>query len=383
MRMTHMIRLAATLLLAVAGLGHAAGKPGEVLWTYRTDGAIWAPLVAHDGALYVGSDDRRLHAVDLATHTARWTFETGGLVRSKPLVADGRVYVASDDGLLYALDAQSGREQWRYALGAAKAPRALPADGTTAYDYLQSSPVLADGRLYIGSADGRLHAIDAQRGTPLWTFASAGAIRGDAAVADGRVYFGSWDHGVYAVDARTGDRVWRYDTKQIVQGTPAVADGKVVIGSRSAKLFALDAATGAEVWTHVYDDGSWVESSAIHAGETFYIGSSDALKLSAFDADSGRERWAFKTGGWAWATPVLDQDTLYIGALSAFPYYFEGVTLHAGFFAVDAATGKEKWRFVPPAVEGYVSGGVAVAPAVHDGTVYVGAIDGVVYALRQ
>lgn len=379
--------IAILVLAACAGLASCTGtpsvaaRPGELLWQYRTGAAIWAPLAADDGVLYVGSDDRHLHALDLATRQPRWTFATGGRVRSLPLVVDDTVYIASDDGFVYALHTADGRERWRFALGAGE-PRGLPSPDTATYDYRQSSPVHADGRILVGGADGRLHALDAASGEPVWSFASGGAIRGNAAVADGRVHFGSWDHHVYALDARTGERLWAYDTGGIVQDTPAVAGGKVVIGSRSAKLFALDAATGAELWTHVYEDGSWVESSATHAGDMLYIGSSDALKLSAFDAD-GRERWAFRTGGWSWATPVLADGTLYIGSLSAFPYYFEGVTLQSGFFAVDAKTGQEKWRFRTAAVDGYVTGGVAVAPAVHDGVVYVGSVDGSVYALHE
>lgn len=357
--------------------------PGEVLWKYRTDGAIWASLTVDDGMLYVGSDDHHLHAVDLATHQGRWTFKTGGLVRSKPLVVDGLVYFASDDGFMYALDAATGSERWRFALDKGGDPRQLPAAGTTAYDYLHSSPVHADGRVYVGSAAGRMHALDAASGEAVWSFDANGAIRGDAAIAGSKLYFGSWDHGVYALDAKTGERLWHYDTEQIVQSTPALGDGKVVIGSRSAKLIALDAATGTEAWTHVYRDGSWVESSAVYADGTFYIGSSDALKLSAFDARTGQEKWAFNTGGWAWSTPVLANGVAYIGSLSAFPYYFEGVTLQSGFFAVDANTGQEKWRFMPEPVDGYVTGGVMAAPQVRDGTVYVGAVDGYVYALRE
>ncbi|WP_411306738.1 outer membrane protein assembly factor BamB family protein [Lysobacter sp. D1-1-M9] len=378
---------AVMLMLAGAGLWYtveaAAAKPGDVLWKYRTGGAIWAPLTHADGVLYVGSDDHHLHAVDLATRRALWTFETGGPVRSKPLVVAGRVYLSSDDGLLYALDASTGQEHWRFELEPDSVPRELPAAGSTAYDYLQSAPIHADGLVYVGSASGRMHALDAASGKELWRFATDGAIRGNPLVGGGALYFGSWDHGVYSLDAKTGERRWHYDTQGIVQSTPALGDGKLVIGSRSAKLFALDAATGTEAWTHVYSDGSWVESSAVYADGAFYIGSSDSLKLSAFDAGSGEETWAFDTGGWAWSTPVLSNGVAYIGGLSAFPYYFDGVTLEPGFFAVDAETGQEKWRFMPEPVKGYVTGGVMAAPEVHDGTVYVGALDGHVYALQE
>jgi len=72
-----------------------------------------------------------------------------------------------------------------------------------------------------------------------------------------------------------------------------------------------------------------------------------------------------------------------VGALSAFPYYFDGVTLVAGFYALDAATGAKKWQFRPGRAQGYITGGVAVAPAIADGVIYVGAVDGYIYALKE
>lgn len=369
--------------LVCAAPANAADKAGDVLWKYRTQGSIWASLTTHDGTLYVGSDDHRLHAVDLATHQAKWTFRTGGVVRSQPAIADGLAYIASDDGFLYALHTQTGAQAWRFNLKSAGFERRLPADKTVFYDYLQSSPVVSEGRVYVGSASGHMHALDARTGKSIWSVGTDAAIRGNPTVDGGRLFFGSWDHGVYALDAKTGERIWRYDTKGIVQSTPAVGDGKVVVGSRSAKLFALDAGTGQETWSHVYRDGSWVESSAVYRDGVFFVGSSDSLKLSAFDANTGVEKWSFKTGGWSWATPVLAGDVAYIGGLSAFPYYFDGVTLQPGFFAVDVKTGQERWRFTPQPVEGYVTGGVMGSPVILDGTVYVGAVDGYIYALKE
>ena len=141
-------------------------------------------------------------------------------------------------------------------------------------------------------------------------------------------------------------------------------------------------ATGAEAWRHDYN-GSWVESSAIPGDGLFYVGSSDALTVSAFAAADGKQAWSFKTGGWTWATRSLANGTLYVGSISATPYYVVGVTLQAGFHALDAATGREKWRFTPGPAQGYVTGGVVGSPVIVGGVVYVGALDGRVYALKE
>jgi len=87
--------------------------------------------------------------------TERWQFTPGGAVAS-PTVADGTVYVGSADSNLYAVDAQTGTEQWRFQVGGV------------------ASPTVADGTVYVGSADSKLYAVDAQTGTEQWRFRQAG-----------------------------------------------------------------------------------------------------------------------------------------------------------------------------------------------------------------
>ncbi|MGB5175344.1 MAG: PQQ-binding-like beta-propeller repeat protein, partial [Thermoanaerobaculia bacterium] len=93
--------------------------------------------------------------------------------------------------------------------------------------------------------------------------------------------------------------------------------------------------------------------------------------------------WKFRTGGWSWSTPTLASGVVYIGGLSASPYYFEGVTLRPGFFAVDRKTGESLWEFTPQPIQGYITGGMYSRPAIVDGIVYVGALDGRLYALEE
>ncbi|WP_052071950.1 outer membrane protein assembly factor BamB family protein [Sphingopyxis sp. MWB1] len=379
------------LLLGLAAPAIAAETPGvpagTPLWDFQTGDAIWSPPTHDRGILYVGSDDGHLYALDTAKRALKWKFATGGKLRSKPAIAGDLVIAASDDGYLYALDHMTGAERWRFSLESQDLHRREPALSNPYYDFLHSSPLVHDGHVYIGSLSGTLFVVEATSGKAAWRFGTSDAIRGTPVIANGHVYFGGWDDHVYAINLATRQQSWRSDTGGIVQSTPAVDAKRLIIGSRSAKLVAFDPASGAELWSQTVPEGSWVESSALLHDERFYIGSSDLLTLSAHAAEDGRQLWSFPTGGWSWATPVHDKGTLYIGAISAFPHYFEGVTLARGFFAVDAETGQEKWRFTPPKIQGkingYVTGGVAVAPAIAEGIVYIATLDGRIHALKQ
>ncbi len=373
------------LLFCALGPAARAADPaaGTLLWSYSAGAPIWASPLLDRGTLYVGADDGRLTALDTATRRPRWIFATGGPIRARPAIAGDLVYAPSDDGFLYAVDRVTGQERWRFDLKSRGLGRRAPSPDTPYFDYLHAAPLVHEGRVYFGSLSGTLFAIEAATGKLDWSQGTLDAVRSTPVIADGRLYFGSWDDHLYALDLATHKLLWRVDTGGIVQSTPALAGGRVVVGSRSARLLAYDAATGAEAWRHDYADGSWVESSAVLANGLLYVGSSDSLKLSAFAADTGREVWSFKTDGWTWAVPRVANGTVYVGAISAVPYYMPGATLRPGFFAVDADTGRQKWRFEPGPVQGYVTGGVAGTPEVADGVVYVGALDGVVYALKE
>ena len=77
----------------------------------------------------------------------QWTYETGDAVRSSPAVADGVVFVGSDDNKLHAVDAATGEPKWTYETG----------------DIVYSSPAVAGGVVFVGSYDKKLHAVSLEQ----------------------------------------------------------------------------------------------------------------------------------------------------------------------------------------------------------------------------
>ena len=204
----------------------AAGM--RVLWDVATDRAVWESPTIVDGTVYFGSDDGHLYAVDAQDGGARWKFATEGIVRSRPALADGRVYVASDDGFLYAVDAQQGKQIWRTDIGNALARDVREKLGlspaATGYDYRQSSPVAAEGRVYVGSHDGNVYALAADTGQIAWAYQTGDKVRATPTVDHGVVYIGSWDKSMYALSAADGEVLWRTPLGGQVQTTALVAE---------------------------------------------------------------------------------------------------------------------------------------------------------------
>ena len=294
---------------------------GAERWQFRTRRAISSTPAVADGLVFVGSRDNAFWAVDARTGEERWRletgrdvpfpwgFESGDLYTSSPTWAAGTLYFGSGDGHLYAVDPRSGKVRWRFATGGR----------------VRTSPAVANGRVYAGSADGTLYALDASDGQELWRYHTEGhalesrefgfdrrTIQASPAVADGRVFIGSRDGFLYAVDAATGKEAWRVDHRMSwVNTSPAIADGVVYAGSSDERfLQAVDARTGRELWRLPTERPVW--SSPAVAGDMVYAGDGSGT-VYAVDRASGRERWRYRSGRRIFSSPVLADGVLYVG----------------------------------------------------------------------
>ena len=80
-------------------------EPGTLIWEFEAEGDVSSsPAIGSDGTVYVGSDDKKLYALNGANGAKKWEFQTGGWVRSSPAIgSDGIIYVGSNDKKLYAI----------------------------------------------------------------------------------------------------------------------------------------------------------------------------------------------------------------------------------------------------------------------------------------
>ena len=289
--------------LAAALLTAAAPRPGALASSTGSGPGDWTQF--RFGAEHHGSNpnETQLSVLNVRRLQNRWTTSIGTPLFASPAVANGMVYVGGLDGKLHAVDAATGNLRW------ARPADALPGD--TAW----TSPVVANGVVYFAANRPVivLYALDAVTGQVIWTASPAfSIIVASPVLADGVLYIGLNDHQVMALDAATGAVRWRARASATLYSSPAVADGRVFIGSNDRKLYAFDAATGAELW--VADTGGIMWSSPTVANGIVYVGSRDDHKVYAFDAATGATRWTFTTGGWVHSSPAIAGGVVYIGS---------------------------------------------------------------------
>ncbi|MEJ2152763.1 MAG: PQQ-binding-like beta-propeller repeat protein [Gemmatimonadota bacterium] len=204
-------------------------QDGAIVWTHAFDAQIWATPAIADGVVFVGGQDGTLYALSATDGALRWRFETEGhrldtrdyvehygydrrTIQSSPTVHDGAVFFGSRDGHLYAVEASSGDLRWRYH--------------HDENSWSISSPVVAGRFVLGGSSDAHcdVHALNWRTGDPLWHLRLGSAILSSPSIAGSTIYIGSSDGAVYALrGSGTGGlrRAVYWDATMVVGATVA------------------------------------------------------------------------------------------------------------------------------------------------------------------
>jgi outer membrane protein assembly factor BamB len=190
-------------------------------------------------------------------------------------------------------------------------------------------------------------------GKEKWRFKGA-PIESSPLLVGHRLYFGSWDHRVYAVDARTGRKKWSYQTDEEVNTSPTAWRGTIYVANDSGSLYALRARDGKLVWkassNSRFGSREFFYATPTLAYGRVYIGDTDGT-MYVFGAKSGKLLWARPLGSYVYSGAAVWRRTVYVGT-------YDGL-----LYALDAATGDVKWKIDAP-------GAVHSAPTVMDGLVY-------------
>jgi outer membrane protein assembly factor BamB len=184
---------------------------------------------------------------------------------------------------------------------------------------------------------------------------------------------------IVALDALTGEQRWQSRTPSI-SSFLAATDRRVYSGDSSGSFYALDGATGAEVWTFQGVEAGW--SAPAVAGGVVYVGQSDFTgdipnaasldkQMFALDAATGREIWRFEADDWV-SDPVVASGVVYFTTMNH--AWRSGDGEHS-LYALDVESGDLLWQFKADSR--------LLSSIVGNETAYAVAYSGPVYALGQ
>ena len=199
---------------------------------------------------------------------------------------------------------------------------------------VEATPLVVDGIMYVTASWSVVHAIDARSGARLWSYdpqvprstgfkACCDVVNRGVALYKGKVYVGAFDGRLIALDAATGKPLWQQDTiidhsrSYTITGAPRVIKGKVLIGNGGAEygvrgyVTAYDAETGEQKWR-------WFTVP----GDPAKPYENEAMAQAAKTWDPNGKYWLVGGGGTVWDTMAYDPelDLLYIGTGNGSPW---------------------------------------------------------------
>ncbi len=134
---------------------------GKTVWSYQTKGWIGSGTTVADGKVFVGSQDRSIHAIDVATGKPAWSFKTRWRADGDLAYIDGSIFGAASDGFCYRIDAKTGKQIWEYE---------TPRRPDNKHYFLSGAPIVDATAVYFGSDDGYLYALNRSDGRLRWRY---------------------------------------------------------------------------------------------------------------------------------------------------------------------------------------------------------------------
>ncbi|HXP87738.1 MAG TPA: PQQ-dependent dehydrogenase, methanol/ethanol family [Bryobacteraceae bacterium] len=271
---------------------------GQVTW----DRLLHADREPQNWLTYSGNvNSQRYSALDQISRTnaknleMQWVYQARSLEKfeATPLVVDGIMYLTEAPNNVVALDAKTGAVFWVYE-------HRVAADARPCCGAVNRGVAILGDTLFMGTIDGRLIAIDAKGGRPIW-------------------------------NVPVGDPKAGYS----VTHAPLVVKDKVIVGVAGAEygirgfIAAYDAATGKEVWRFNTIPGPGEPGHETWTGDSWQHGGGSAWVTGSYDPALNMIYWGVGNPGADWNADNRKGDNLYSDCA----------------IALDADTGKLKWYF--------------------------------------
>lgn len=319
-----------------------------------------------------------------------WYFSTGAPVNTTPAVVHGTVYAGDDAGVMSAIVTSTGAPLWTYTITSGAPIRGSPAvDGSgnvifgandgnlytvsatgslvhsTALSGEVSSPAISGNAIFVTNSNNYLFNVSDVTGTIVWQTQLGGTVTPAAYDStNNMIIVGDSTGAITAFNATTGAQVWRATTGAAIVAAPSISNGVVYVGSCDNNLYALKESTGAVNWKFPVDSAILTMSSE----------SSPQEGLIGVGTQNGTLYVIYTSGQLFYSSISGEYKSPLIGVAGVDGNWMTE-TSSGALGATRSDGGVAEYVFT------YQTGAqLTTSPSIIDGTLYVGAADGGVYA---
>jgi outer membrane protein assembly factor BamB len=219
---------------------------GDVIYQQELDSQISAGVGGDEKTWVVSTEDADVIAIDAKTHTIHWRTHVPTEVLARPVIGGNNVIVRTVDGRVIAINRDTGKIRWQYQ-------RTIP-DLTLRGN---SVPLITRDKIFVGMSDGRLVALSPDTGEVVWDVALAVPegrseiqrlvdIDGDMVLYGRILYAVSYQGRLAAIDVDRGQFLWARDFSS--NTGLAVDKDALYLTDENGQVWALDRNNGATIW---------------------------------------------------------------------------------------------------------------------------------------
>ena len=350
-------------------------KTGAKRWEYNVGFTFATPLL-DDNHIFIGTHTGYMYAFDADgwysrgyDNKSKWQFMASGSINRKAEVSGDKLFFGANDGVFYCLNKNTGELIWKTQTKVEK----------NAFRHF-STPNCNGSLVVVGSASKEVYGFDVNTGKILFAIQADDWVRTRPALQGNQLFFATIKGTLYGYQVNGSKPIETF--RMAVSEHPILADlslkdGKLVISDSDLYIHCIST-QGKPIWKKsiirsfekngeriLIDQiagGAYYQSKPTAADGVVFFGT-PARFVYAVDAETGKEKWKFELGGSISGAPVFDNGRIYIGQQGA----------EEEFYCLNAETGNEIWN----QKTGWVWGSAAVS----DGLVFVPGIDGYVMAL--
>lgn len=307
----------------------------------------------------------------------KWKFQTQGRIMTSPVVVDRVVYFGSRDGNIYALKLENGVLKWKYNIGFGGINHSIAIDKTNNLLYTGSwTPLTSIGghtkvgyHLYefaLSKSEiiGKYKTGEIENVPPCVTVRNSTVYVNSDTILDDPKDKGKFKKQFYilAIDSLSKNIKWKANLKGYTISPVTVDDKRIYVGTTDENFVqAFDVETGKLIWEYKTDGG--IKSSPSLEGNYLYIASEDKY-LYCLMSDSGKLNWKYLIGDKMVSTPAVlnGNKHIFVSTYNGRLQGFDGINL------------EPTWKF--KIFKGFVS-----SPVINPKYVYITGMDGYIYVL--
>ncbi|MBD2692272.1 PQQ-binding-like beta-propeller repeat protein [Anabaena catenula] len=354
----------------------------QLKWSFKTGDKITSSPVISNSIAYFGSSNRHFYAVDISTGKELWKFPTENRIIYSPTLSEDIVYFSSDH--LYALSRTTGQEIWKFPVPITDRFLYWPVfqDGiiyliignpSRSYDLyilngengqvlgqfpirgrIRFPPAIHEKIIYI-IRDENYHpffdAIEPESGTNLWQFDPApndnhistilarfyipgvmgpdddiqalewlnlGTLNGKPPqILDNIIYIGNWSNAIYAINTANGELKWKFQLEFELLSSPIIVGEIIYILSNTSKLYILNIKTGEKI-NELKFPIYFHPSIAVYEEKIYYVTPEGAIY--GVDQNTGTQVWSYSLKTKVTSPLFIDDGVLYVGDVNGYLY---------------------------------------------------------------